>query len=335
MAVYKARWMFAFFIVMIVALLAAWSMQTTDETKTLLDTFEKQHTGDIEVTFYVRSTNGDPLQRVGVSLTESRFGLAMSDDDDRERFVIDSEITVKKRGVSAIHLTFYKDGFYEERWEFAMVQRPQDSLGGVHRIEVDISMTPHPLPAALNKFEGSLRSDVDGPIAVLSASMRNQLKRESSQPESFGGARNAFPEPYVYLDAGVTDDGQLTSVLFSMKRFPVPKPVLARGFLKIVGSKDGDGFLSTDIGQIPAVFEHGFRNLFEAPQTGYSQALELFPVDGKEKMFFYCRLGGHYGKGAVTNPPLIIDSSGRNIAIANVVIFLNLTGSTDVSYIHY
>lgn len=335
MAVHKARWMLAFLIVMIVALLAAWPMQTTDETKHLLDTFETQHSGDIEVSFHVRSTKGDPLQRVGVSLTESRLGSAMGDDYEPERFVIDSEITIKKRGVSAIHLSFYRDGFYDERWEYVMSQRPQKSLGGVYRIEVEISMTPHPSPAPLNKYEASFRSDVDGPIAVLSAAIKNQSKKGSSQPESFGGARNAFPEPYIYLDADVTDNGQLPSTLFSMKRFPVPKPVLARGSLKLVGSNDGDGFLSTDIGQIPAVFEHGFRNLLEAPQTGYSQVLELYPVDGKEKLFFYCRVGGHFGKGAVTNPPLIIESGGRNIAIANVVIFLNPTGSTDVSYLHY
>ena len=179
------------------------------------------------------------------------------------------------------------------------------------------------------------KRQVDGPIDVLPAAIKNRPKIESSQPESLGGARNAFPEPYVYLDAGVTDDGQLTSTLFSMKRFSVPKPVLAQGSLKMVGAKNGDGFLPVDIGQIPAVFEHGFRNLFGAPQIGYSPVLELFPVEGKEKLFFYCRVGGHFGKGALTNPPLIIESGGRDIAIANIVVFLNPYGSTDVSYLHH
>ena len=102
----------------------------------------------------------------------------------------------------------------------------------------------------------------------------------------------------------------------------------------MVGSKEGDGFLPADIGQIPAVFEHGFRCLLEAPETGYSQKLDLNPVDGKEKLFFYCRVGGHFGKGVVTNPPLIIESGGRDIAIANVVVFLNPTDSRNVAFIH-
>jgi len=335
MAVQKARWTLAFLVLMIVALLAAWSTQTTDETKRLLDTFKREQSGDIEVTFHVRSTNGDPLRQVGVFLTESRIGSAMGDDDEPERFVVDSEITIKKRGVSAIYLTFFKDHYFDERWEYVMSQRPQEFLGEVYRIEVEIPMTPHPSPAPLKKFEGPFRSDVDGPISVLSVAFEKQPKRVSAQPESNGGARNRFPEPYVYLDASVTDDDQLTSTLFSMKRFPVPKPVLARGSLKMVGSKDGDGFLPAEIGEIPAVFERGFRDLLEAPQTGYSQNLELHPVDGKEKLFFYCRVGGRFGKGAVTNPPLIIESGGRDIAIANVVVFLNPTGSRDVAYIHF
>ncbi len=335
MAVHMARWMLASLIVMTVALLGAWSMQATDETKRLLDNFETRHFGDIEVSFHVRSTNGEPLNRVSVRLTKSYLSDAMDDKYDPDRFVVDSEFRVKERGVSAIHLIFLKDGFYTERWEYVMSERPQEILGEVFWIEVEIPMTPHPSPAPLNKYEGPFRSDVGGPISVLSAARMNPPNRTPSLPESLGGTRGAFPEPYVYLDAEVADDGQLSSTLFSMKRFPVPKPVLDRGFLKLVGAKDGDGFLPVDIGQIPAVFEHGFRNLVEAPQAGYSRILELYPVDGREKSFFYCRIGGQFGKGAVTNPPLIIETGGRSVAIANVVIFLNPTGSTDVSYLHH
>lgn len=335
MAVHVARWMLAFLIVTTVALLAAWPMQYPDEVKNLLDSFSTQQSGDIEIVFHIRSTNGDPLRRVGVLLTESRLGSAMGEDKETERFVVDSEFSLKKSGISAIHLSFFKDGFYDERWEYVMVQRPQDALGELFRIEVEISMIPLPSPAPLIKYEGSFRSDLDGPIAVLPASTKTRSNRAAPPPESLGMARTTFPEPYVYLDAGVSGDGQLLSALFSMKRFPVPKPVLVKGALRIVGAKIGDGFLPLDIGPIPPVFEHGFRNLSEAPQSGYLQALELFPVEGKEKMFFFCRIGGNFGKGALTNPPLIIESGGRNIAISNVVIFLNPTGSTDVSFLHH
>ena len=333
MARHMKSWVMALASLTTAGILGAWAMNAIDEK--VIDDFVQQHAGDIEITFRIRSTYGEPLNRVRVRLTRSHLSGAMGDEYDPDRFVVDSEFRIKERDVSAVHLFFVKDGYYGERWEYVMSERPQEILGEVFRIEVEISMTPHPSPAPLNKYEGPFRSDVDGPISVLSAARMNPPNRTSSQPESLGGTRSAFPEPYVYLDAEVTDNGQLSSTLFWMKRFPVPKPVLDRGFLKLAGAKDGDGFLPADIGPIPVIFEHGFRKLVEAPQAGYSQVLELYPVDGREKLFFYCRIGGRFGKGAVTNPPLIIESGGRNVAIANVVIFLNPTGSTDVSFLHH
>jgi len=326
-------WVVALVSLAIAGILGAWAAKISDEE--VIDEITRQHSGDIEIRFSIRSRDGEPLNRVSVRLTKSYLSDAMGDEDGPDRFVVNSEFMVEGRGVSAIHVSFFKDGFYSERWEYVMSERPQDYWGRLYKTDVEIFLNPHPIPAPLDKFEGPFRSDVNGPLSVLSATKKKPPARLPSQPETLGESRAAFPEPYLFLDAGVSANGKLSSTLFSMKRFPVPKPVLDRGSLRLAGAKDGDGFLPLDIGETPAIFEHGFRNIVEAPQNGYSEVLDLYPVVGEEKMFFYCRIGGRFGKGAVTNPPLIIESGGRNVAIANVVIFLNPTGSRDVSYLHH
>jgi len=326
-------WFVALVTLAIAGILGAWATIVSDEK--VIDGLNLEHSGDIEVRFKIRSRDGEPLNRVSVRLTKSYLSNAMGGEYDPDRFVVDSEFTIEERGVSAIHVSFSKDGFYAERWEYVMSARPRDFWGTLYETDVEIFMNPHPTPAPLDKFEGTFRSDVDGPISVVPVTKKKPPSRASSQTETQRGQQTAFLESFLFLDAEVSANGDLLSTLFSMKRFPVPKPVLERGSLRLEGANDGDGFLPVDIGGIPAIFEHGFRNLVEAPQEGYSEVLELFPIDGEEKLFFYCRIGGRFGKGAVTNPPLVIESGGRNVAIANVIIFLNPKGSTDVSYIHY
>lgn len=333
MAKYVKSMIVALPVLVIVGILGAWAMNFSDED--VIEDFYRQYSGDIEIVISIRSTDGKPLKRVNVNLTTDDLSDPMGDNYDPDRFEVDSEFRIERRGVSAVHLLFTKTGFYSERWSYMMVERPPESWDRTHRIDVEIMMKPHPIPAPLEKFEGSLRSDVNGPLSVVSAAKRKPVKRKTSQLDKAEEPQAPFPEPYLFLDAGVSSDGLLLSTLFSMKRFPVPKPVLDRGSIRIVGAKDGDGFLPLDIGEIPAIFEHGFRDLVEAPKFGYLEALDLSPVNGKEKLFFYCQIEGRFGKGAVTNPPLIIESGGRNIAIANVLLFLNPTGSTDVSYLHH
>ena len=333
MARHVKRWVAAIVSLTIAGIIGAWAMNTVDEK--VIDEFIRQHTGDIEITFRIRSTEGKPLNRVSVRLTKSNLSDAMGDEYDPDRFVVDSELRIKETGVSAVHLSFFKDGFYSERWEYAMSERPPESWGKLHKINVDISMTPQPVPAPLKKFEGGLRADRDGPLSVLFPTKKRLPSGEPSNHDVSVPPKEDKSFPYLYLVADVRHDGRLATTLFPLKSFSVPKPVLSRGSLRIAGSSDGDGFLPVDIGKVPSIFEHGFRRLQQAPESNYSDILELVPAEGNEKLFFYCRIGGRFGKGVVSNPPMVFDREGIETAFALTTIYLNPTGSRDVSYLHH
>jgi len=326
-------WVTALVSLTIVGILGAWAMNTVDEKA--IDDFIQQHAGNIEITFSIRSTYGEPLNGVSVRLTKSHLSDAMGDEYDPDRFVVDSEFRVKERDVSAVHLFFVKDGFYGERWEYVMSERPSESWGKLHKVDVVISLTPHPVPAPLEKFEGGLRADGNGPLSVLYPTKSRLPNRKPSNHEVSVLPKENISFPYLYLVAEVRHDGRLATTLFPLKSFSVPKPVLSRGFLRIAGLSEGDGFLPVDIGKVPSIFEHGFRHLEQAPESRYSDFLELIPVKGNEKLFFYCRIGGRFGKGVVSSPPMVFDREGVETAFAMTTIYVNPTGSNDVSYLHH
>ncbi len=333
MARHVKSWVAVLVSLTISGILGAWAVNTVDEK--VIDDFMKQHRGDIEVTFSICSTDGEPLNRVRVRMTKSHLADAMGREFEPERLVVDSEFSVKERGVSAIHLLFTKDGYYEERWEFVMSQRPPESFGELHQMDVTVLMTPHPIPAPLERYEGGLRTNSGGPLSVFFPTNKRPPGGKPPNHDVTMLPKKDVSFPYLYFSANVAPDGELATSLFPLKSYSVPKPVLSLGFLRIAGSSDGDGFLPVDIGKVPPIVERGFRHLRRAPDNHYSESLELAPVGGKEKQFFYCRIGGLYGKGVVTNPPLILEEGGRKFAVASVIIFLNPKGSTDVSYIHY
>ena len=333
MARFVKSWLTALFFLTIVGILGAWAMNFSGED--VIDDFCRQNSGDIEIAFSIRSADGRPLNRVGVESTTSHLSDPMRNNYDPDRFVVDSEFRIEERNVSAVHLIFFKDDFYSERWEYVMSERPPESFGRTHKIDVEIIMTPHPTLAPLEIFEGGLRADQDGPLSVLYLTKNRLPDRKPPNHEVSVLPNENVSFPFLYLVADVRSDGRLAITSFQFKSISVPKPALSRGLIRIAGRSEGDGFLSVDIGRVPAIFEQGFRHLQQAPENRYSDYLELLPVEGNEKLFFYCRIGGRYGKGVVSNPPMVFDRKGVETALALTTIYLNPTGSTDVSYLHH
>ena len=333
MARYVKSWVAALFILMIVGILGAWAMSFSGEE--VIDDFYRQYSGDIEIVISIQSTDGKPLNRVNVNLTTDDLSDPMGKNYDPDRIVVDSEFRIEKRNVSAVHLLFTKAGFYSERWSYVMGERPPESWDRTHKIDVEIIMTPHPTPVPLEKFEGGLRADRDGTLSVLFPTKKRLPDRKPPNHEVSVLPKENDSFPFLYLVADVRSDGGLAITPFQFKSISVPKPALSRGLIRIAGRSEGDGFLSVDIGRVPSIFEHGFRSLQQAPENGYSDFLELLPVEGNEKLFFYCRIGGQFGKGVVSNPPMVFDRNGVETALALTTIYLNPTGSTDVSYLHH
>jgi len=71
-----------------------------------------------------------------------------------------------------------------------------------------------------------------------------------------------------------------------------------------------------------------FRAMGEAPAEGYTDSLEL-ELGDQDEVFFYCMIGGMYGKGWLT-PVVLRPSSSDPRLMTNVEIYLDPTGSRDL-----
>jgi len=70
--------------------------------------------------------------------------------------------------------------------------------------------------------------------------------------------------------------------------------------------------------------------------VGYKPILNISINSEGEELFFYCRIAGKYGKGLVTNlVPISEKGEGEENAYARIIIFLNPTGSRDVTFVHF
>ncbi len=88
-------------------------------------------------------------------------------------------------------------------------------------------------------------------------------------------------------------------------------------------------------GVVRAPAERDFRAqslaMREAPAEGYSRFLELEAGSG-EIVYFYCRVGGLYGRGSVT-PAVVEETRGGRRVVAHVEIRLNPDGSRNLEAI--
>ena len=318
-----------------VAFFGAWALQEFDDSKRVLEEFRREYSGDIEVVTRILSVDGQPLKGVTVSLSTNTLATALGGNDEEEQFVVDSEFSVRKDSISSINMWFTKAGYYAERWSYSLSGRPKGLLDAVEKVDLRIEMTPEPMPAPLERLEGALRTDVSGPISMLLIATQLPSSEPISRGEEKNRAGTGSSQPHVYLDAGMGGGGRFSTIQFKFKSFSASKPALARSGVRLTHATPGDGFVVADIGQVPPIFEQGFRKMTEAPPDGYQEELALVPESGKENLFFYCRINGLFGKGVVSNPPMVFDGEGVETAVVLTTIYLNPTGSTDVSFLHH
>ncbi len=97
----------------------------------------------------------------------------------------------------------------------------------------------------------------------------------------------------------------------------------------------GDGFVRFTPEEVPTRAALGLRSMNQAPADGYADSLELSIARGEAVVYFYCRIGGQYGKGMVSGKPYVVDGDEGRIAVAKVTVFLNPTGLPGVAYTHH
>lgn len=302
-----------------------------------LQDYAEGSSGTIELSGSVVDQNGDPLDDVGVEVAEvspkDMFGTLRN----RKVLRVDSQFRIKRAGVQTIDCGFFKDGFYDERRSYSVPEGMQDSGdSSFSKKDELIVLFRIPDPAPLNKFEGSLRSSALGPHSVLNIRILDLRGVSLTTVQIEEKAGLGLPLHHIFLDPEIDDDGRLSRVPFDLKNIGGMQTVLRSGRIVMSQPELGDGLVAADVLERSPLPNRKFRMMTEAPLVGYKPFLNISIDSGEEELFFYCRLAGKYGKGLVTNlVPISEKGGGEENAYARIVIFLNPTGSRDVSYVHF
>ncbi len=307
---------------------------TREEMIRQLEAWAETQVGDIDIRGRVFSSNGMPLNDVTVTYNFREFGDIVAETEiNEESLKADGSFRITREGVSSVNVWVGKLGYYAERWSFVFNEEtPRSNPGGFERVDIEFVLEKKPVSAPLVKYVGILRTDASGPVSVVEVERRGSgeawLRRKDTRKE--------LPWPYVFLAGGEADGSELPisefTVSDSRRRLG-----LEAGSIQLENCGEGDGFIvRKGIKAPPSRDEIGLRQLLEAPENGYSNRLEVAATDDNpETIYFYCKVDGQFGKGFVSGRPIIAEEEGRQVARAKILIYLNPTGSRDVSYTHY
>ena len=300
-------------------------------SKDLMEAVDSQ-IGSLDIHGRVVSSKGEPLEDVTVLYFFRDFGDVLAQHEiDQKTKRVDVEFEIKKRDISSVNLTFLKEGFYSERWSFSFGEStPQANPSGYIPIDIEIVMTERPEPAPLHRFEGALKTDLDGLVSVV------EIKRQNGRETSLrrNGEQIDIKWPYLFLEAQASAADRFEKTTFLPKGRRTAIDVIAGGRILPSQSDVKDGFIVYDPGDVPVRAELAFRKMIQAPDDEYRPELEVATPESPRWIYFFCRLNGQYGKGMVSGMPTVVVEDDREVAVARIVVYLNPTGSRDVSSVH-
>ncbi len=311
---------------------SACAQDTQDSTLKELEEALSSMVGDVDIRGQVITKEGDPLQNVMIKYFSREFGDQLTHREiDYKRIRVDGTFRIREQNISSINLSFLKEGYYVETWSYGFhPDSPRKNNGGAEEFDLEIVLKKKAERAPLVKFKGILRADIHGPVSVV------EVKRQGPG-ESWlwkNGERREIDWPYVFLSAAIGEQHGLPTSKYKLENQDYFKTGLQQGWVHFNNLGDGDGFIIFKPGKIPARPEIAMRGMISAPETGYENVLELRASDSPSKVFFFCRINGSYGKGMVTGRPIIATEEDREVARAALLIYLNPTGSRNVSYVH-
>ena len=278
--------------------------------------------GTIEVAARITDENGESLSGVSVNAFSTKHGVGgFTTGRKSEQAVADGFFHIRETDICGLTLHFSKPGFYGETVKYS-VMRDISHIEDVLDLDRVIVLKLRPIPAPMERIEGILKTNVSGPTAVV----RLQPGTRYASPvisEKQGGLDSLGD--YCFLNLRI-EYGRIDSAPRkgqSGGMFDAPKGASLRS------SGSGDGFvLFRPVNEYP-IARKAFREMRVAPQGGYIRELEIPPGPGP-RVYFYCFLGGMYGKGYIVKPTLR-EEEGESTAVSVVKILLNPKGDRNVA----
>ena len=303
-----------------------------DPTLEVYEDAARAMVGSVDLSGRVVDSEGTPIKDVTIKYVFRKLQDVLSADEiDYKRIKVDGDFRFKESDISSVHLTFLKEGYYAETWSYGFhPDRRRNNPDGVERIEIEIVLEKQPPSAPLKKYQGILRTASNGPISVV------EIERQGSGEAWLwkNGQKRELSWPYVFLVAGDGPDMPLPLVEFKSEDQRFLKKGLRRGWIEFSDFAEGDGFVVHEQSEHFDRVEIGMRQMTEAPESGYEPRIELSVSESPPKVYFYCKVNGKFGKGMVTGRPIIAIEEDRQVARAAILVYINPTGSRNVSYVH-
>jgi hypothetical protein len=292
--------------------------------------------GDIEIRGVLMNASGDSLYGVTIQVEDREYGDVVSrTPPSRETLVADGEFVVSRFGISSVSLVILKDGYYPISWSYNFSpDTPRRIPDGVESFEIEVVLTPKPDPAPLRKIEGFARTAEDGSVERVITAPSEPAPVPLSGEKLRAWKAKKRGGPALQLEGQLDEQGRFVIGHYTPREQNHAVDGLLHGWLRVSSGAVGDGFVRFTPEEIPHRSALGLRSMNEAPADGYADSLELGVALGEEVVYFYCRIGGQYGKGMVSGRPYVVDGDRGPVAAAKVTVFMNPTGSRDVAYVH-
>ncbi len=291
--------------------------------------FEADLNGRIEVQGEVVDQDGNPVLGVKAKLRKVTFVEdlnGMSRESESEG-TIESEFRFACDWCYSLEVRFLKPGYFPVSRTWSFGREDGIAAGEVSIEDIVIVMEEKPVPVKVNPFGGSVALDQAGVTKVLSCggSSNGSVAVGPEKAEIMQLSR------YIYLRADhlAADD--------SFRRRPVNTrdgETLQRerpAGVSLVLSAPEDGLVVYSPVADSRIADLVFREMREAPETGYKNEIDFDGLSSAGgKVYFYCRIGGLYGKGFV-NDPYFKNTHLRDKVETIVRIRLNPNGSRNVT----
>jgi hypothetical protein len=291
--------------------------------------------GRIEIAGSVVDQDGNELEDFVVEVGAVTAGDPFGSLGKRKIEPFGRTFRITRVGVSTIDCIFLKDGYYSERRSFSIPESNEGKLkNDLLKHDVVVVLQKIPEPAPLERYKGYLATNSHGIQSVLYTKVLPLSETPLSAQQLKERSRLDLSRPHVFLKPDTEKGGSFARVSVELEEINGFRAVLARGKILLSAPEPGDGFSVSGATKSIYLGARGLRGMTQAPSAGYEDDLVISANDGAIQRYFYCRMHGQYGKGVVSNLAPIISRDGIESVSVDIEIFLNPTGSRDVSFIH-
>jgi len=291
----------------------------------------------ISISGTIVDTQGKPLSGVKMTIKESRMIPGTFEEKHTRRYeTINGAFDVHCKDCSDVRLRFSAKGYYPEDISFQsnemekkgfMFERKGDGFK-LTRHGVVVQLKKSCDTVTLNRTTANLDFRQDGVSRVLffdGGKLRLTSRQWVMKERSSGGKKELG---MISLNAPMSVLNEIVITLYNY-----PSAFRAQKSIYVEFSGTDTGVIAANVSPV-GNWRDIYKKMLIAPEHGYSNKL-FITLKNKQKQYFYCRIGGLYGKGNVSSLSANSPSSNNKTLTVSIEIYLNAAGSRNLNAINY